>query len=440
MGQMIELRVPDIGDFKDVPVIEIHVAVGDMVAVDTVLVTLESEKATMDVPSPAAGRIAEMLIKTGDRVSAGSVIARVEAYGAASLPAGSETMPAAPPAYGPEAEMSTRPAVDGAPLPAAAAPKTVAAPDFTPAPGAPPRGPCGPSVRRLARQLGVDLAKVVGSGAKGRIFTEDVIAHVKHAMQSVPLEASPAVTGGVFDLPPWPEVDFGKFGPVERRPKSRIQRISAANLHRNWVMMPHVTNFDEADITDLEAFRQKVNGELGKEAAKVTMLAFLIKAAVHTLQNYPAFNCSLEGDDIVEKRYWHIGFATDTPNGLVVPVIKNADQKSVLQIAAESSELARLAREGKLKPEQMQGGTFTISSLGGIGGTGFTPIINAPEVAILGVTRATMKPVWDGREFVPRLILPLCLSWDHRAVDGAAAARFLVHMARLLADYRRIML
>ena len=290
----------------------------------------------------------------------------------------------------------------------------------------------------MARQLGVNLAQVVGSGAKGRIQQEDIIAHVKRTMQAAPAEARPASNGGGLDILPWPKIDFEKFGPIERRPKSRIQKISAANLHRNWVMMPHVTNFDEADITDLEAFRQKINGELGKEAAKVTMLAFLIKAAVHTLQTWPAFNCSLEGDDIVEKRYWHIGFAADTPNGLVVPVIRDADQKSVLQIAAESSELARLAREGKLKPDQMQGGCFTVSSLGGIGGTGFTPIINAPEVAILGVTRAAMKPVWDGQQFVPRLTLPLCLSWDHRAVDGAAAARFLVHLARLLADMRRM--
>jgi pyruvate dehydrogenase E2 component (dihydrolipoamide acetyltransferase) len=284
----------------------------------------------------------------------------------------------------------------------------------------------------------VDLALVVGSGSKGRIFQEDVIAHVKRTMQAPPVEARPAVAGGGLDILPWPKIDFEKFGPVDRRPRSRIQKISAANLHRNWVMMPHVTNFDEADITELEAFRQRINGELCKEAAKVTMLAFLIKAAVHTLQAYPAFNCSLDGEDVVEKRYWHIGFAADTPNGLVVPVIRNADQKSVLQIAAESAELARRAREGKLKPEQMQGGTFTISSLGGIGGTGFTPIINAPEVAILGVTRATMKPVWDGQQFAPRLTLPLCLSWDHRAVDGAAAARFLVHLSRLLEDMRRM--
>ena len=433
MSQMIELRVPDIGDYKDVPVIELLVAVGDTVAVDTALVTLESDKATMDVPSTAAGRIAEILIKTGDRVGEGCVIARLEVVGAApvlnneSVTVNRENQP--------KIEAAAAPVTVSTPPPMA-----TPAPAIAPAPSGPANGPCGPSVRRLARQLGVDLAKVVGSGAKGRIFQDDVIAHVKRTMQAAPAEARPASNGGGLDLLPWPKIDFEKFGPIERRPKSRIQKISAANLHRNWVMMPHVTNFDEADITDLEAFRQKINGELGKDAVKATLLAFLIKAAVHTLQTWPAFNCSLEGDDIVEKRYWHIGFAADTPNGLVVPVIRDADQKSVLQIATESSELARLAREGKLKPEQMQGGCFTVSSLGGIGGTGFTPIINAPEVAILGVTRAAMKPVWDGRQFVPRLTLPLCLSWDHRAVDGAAAARFLVHLSKLLADFRRIML
>jgi pyruvate dehydrogenase E2 component (dihydrolipoamide acetyltransferase) len=431
MSQMIELRVPDIGDYKDVPVIELLVAVGDMVAVDTALVTLESDKATMDVPSTAAGRIAEILIKTGDRVDEGSVIARLEVADAAPV-LNNESV---------TVNRENQPKIE-----AAAAPLTVSTPPpmatptpaIAPAPSGPANGPCGPSVRRLARQLGVDLAQVVGSGAKGRIQQEDIIAHVKRTMQAAPAEARPAAGGSGLDILPWPKIDFEKFGPIERRPKSRIQKISAANLHRNWVMMPHVTNFDEADITDLEAFRQKINGELGKDAAKVTMLAFLIKAAVHTLQTWPAFNCSLEGDDIVEKRYWHIGFAADTPNGLVVPVIRDADQKSVLQIATESSELAYLAREGKLKPDQMQGGCFTVSSLGGIGGTGFTPIINAPEVAILGVTRSAMKPVWDGQQFVPRLTLPLCLSWDHRAVDGAAAARFLVHLARLLADMRRM--
>ncbi|MBL8405005.1 MAG: 2-oxo acid dehydrogenase subunit E2, partial [Dechloromonas sp.] len=354
MTQIIELRVPDIGDYKDVPVIELLVAVGDTIAAETALVTLESDKATMDVPSAAAGRITEILVKTGDRVGEGSLIARLEVAGAAT-------------GISPQAPATDRESEAKAETPASpsAAPANVSAPAANLAPSGPANGPCGPSVRRLARQLGVNLAQVVGSGAKGRIRQEDIIAYVKRTMQAASTETRPAAAGGGLDLLPWPKIDFEKFGPIERRPRSRIQKISAANLHRNWVMMPHVTNFDEADITDLEAFRQKINGELGKDAAKVTMLAFLIKAAVHTLQTWPAFNCSLEGDEIVEKRYWHIGFAADTPNGLVVPVIRDADRKSVLQIAAESSELARLARDGKLKPEQMQGGCFTVSSLGG---------------------------------------------------------------------------
>lgn len=438
MSQMIELRVPDIGDYKDVPVIEILVAVGDTIAADAALVTLESDKATMDVPSTAAGRIVEILVKTGDRVAQGSVIACLEVADAAIEAATKNVTVNREDEQG--MEMAAMPAAASAPPPAQALRSITPPPSATLAPSGLANGPCGPSVRRLARQLGVNLAQVVGSGAKGRIQQEDVIAHVKRTMQAAPAELRVAATGGGLDLLPWPKIDFENFGPIERRPKSRIQKFSAANLHRNWVMMPHVTNFDEADITNLEAFRQRINGERGRDSAKVTMLAFLIKAAVHTLQTYQAFNCSLEGDDIVEKHYWHIGFAADTPHGLVVPVIRDADKKSVLQIAAESSELARLAREGKLKPDQMLGGCFTVSSLGGIGGTGFTPIINAPEVAILGVTRATMKPVWDGKAFVPRLILPLCLSWDHRAVDGAAAARFLVHLAKLLADFRRVIL
>jgi pyruvate dehydrogenase E2 component (dihydrolipoamide acetyltransferase) len=293
-------------------------------------------------------------------------------------------------------------------------------------------------VRRLARTLGVDLSCVTGTGPKGRLTKEDITAYVKHTLQAGPAPTIPPATNGSgLDLLPWPKIDFEKFGPIERRPKSRIQKISGQNLSRNWAMIPHVTNFDEADITDIEALRQQVNAEQSKGGAKVTLLAFLIKAVVHTLQAYPVFNSSLDGDDIVRKNYWHIGFAADTPNGLVVPVIRDANRKSVLDIARECAELAHLAREGRLKPEQMQGGCFTVSSLGGIGGTGFTPIINAPEVAILGVTRASIKPVWDGLAFQPRLMLPLCLSWDHRAVDGVAAAHFLVHLARLLADFRR---
>ena len=297
-----------------------------------------------------------------------------------------------------------------------------------------------PAVRRLARELGVKLSQVQAGGNKGRLSKDDIISHVKGVMQRAVTSAEPLAVSNGVDLLPWPQIDFAKFGPVERRPRSRIQKISSANLHRNWVVIPHVTNFDEADITELEAFRVAMNKENDKSGTKLTLLAFLVKAVVHALQAHPAFNSSLDGEKTVEKHYWHIGFAADTPDGLVVPVIRDADRKSVLEIATESAVLSALAREGKLKPEQMQGGSFTISSLGGIGGTGFTPIINAPEVAILGVTRSATKPVWTGSEFLPRLMLPLCLSWDHRAVDGAAAARFLVHLARLLTDYRRVLL
>ncbi len=437
MSHTIDLCVPDIGDYTDVPVIEVLVAVGDRVDIDTPLLTLESDKATMDVPADAAGTVTDVLVKVGDRVSQGSVFLRLSAE-AVKNTASTALAPAA-------TDGGLKPALqttDAAPHASRAFPVGTASsgPPTLPPLGV-PHGPCGPSVRRLARELGVDLSRVTGSGPKGRLMKEDITAYIKHSLQAPRTQATtPASQGSGLDLLPWPTVDFEKFGPIERRPKSRIQKISGQNLHRNWVMIPHVTNFDEADITDIEAFRQQINAEQAKDGAKVTMLAFLIKAAVHTLKAYPAFNCSLDGEDIVQKGYWHIGFAADTPNGLVVPVIRNADQKRVLDIARESSDLARLAREGKLKPDQMQGGCFTVSSLGGIGGTGFTPIINAPEVAILGVTRASMKPVWDGEAFQPRLILPLCLSWDHRAVDGAAAARFLVHLSALLADFRRAML
>ncbi|WP_300452521.1 dihydrolipoyllysine-residue acetyltransferase [Accumulibacter sp.] len=440
MRQLIDIQVPDIGDFKAVPIIDLFVKVGDSIKVDDAIVTLESDKATMDVPATVGGVVAEVLVKVGERVAEGSLLVRVEAAAGAdaapSVPAIETTAP--PPAAAANVTAVPAPAPASTPQPASPHPTPIASPAATPATGA--RVHASPSVRRLARELGVDLIKVRASDAKGRLSKEDVIAHVKATMQA---GAGPATaTGGSapFDLLPWPKVDFARFGPVERRPMSRLQKISAANLHRNWVMMPHVTNFEEADITDLEAFRQQVNGEQDKDGAKVTLLAFLTKAAVHALQTYPAFNSSLDGDDVVEKRYWHIGFAADTPNGLVVPVIRDADRKSIVEIASESADLARLARDGKLKPEQMQGGTFTISSLGGIGGTGFTPIINAPEVAILGVTRSSVKPVWDGKQFVPRTILPLSLSWDHRAVDGAAAARFLVHLRKLLADFRRVAL
>jgi pyruvate dehydrogenase E2 component (dihydrolipoamide acetyltransferase) len=432
--QTIDICVPDIGDYKDVPVIEVLVAVGDAITADTPVVSLESDKATMEVPATADGVVTEITVKVGDCVSQGSVILRVAADNSEILD-GSSGMPA------------TSPAAAVMPVTAAQTMITVAlaTTEQIAAPELPARSlsvPCGPSVRKLARELGVDLANVVGSGPKGRLQKVDVIAWVKYNLQSGAAMSTETTPGAVSrdspDLLPWPKIEFEKFGSVERRPKSRIQKISAANLHRNWVMIPHVTNFDEADITELDAFRQQINGEQGREGVKVTMLAFLIKAAVRTLQAYPAFNSSLDGDETVLKNYWHIGFAADTPNGLVVPVIRDADQKSILDIARESAELSRSGREGKLKPEQMQGGSFTVSSLGGIGGTGFTPIINAPEVAILGVTRSTMKPVWDGASFTPRLMLPLCLSWDHRAVDGAAAARFLVYLSRLLADMRRM--
>lgn len=428
-NQQIDISVPDIGDFKDVPIIEVLVAVGDTIAIDTPVVTLESDKATMDVPATAGGVVTEIMIKVGDRVSQGGAILRI-ASGASAPAAQSVTI--APPVA---ASAAITPAAPAIAAPVTAQPASIVSPSRS------ITAPCGPSVRKLARELGVDLANVVGTGSRGRLQKEDVIAWVKRTLQSgvSARNTSAAPRDGTgLDLLPWPKVDFAKFGPVDVRPKSRIQKISAANLHRNWVMIPHVTNFEEADITDLENFRQQINSEQGKDGTKVTMLAFLIKAAVKTLQKYPAFNSSLDGDNIIVKNYWHIGFAADTPNGLVVPVIRDADKKSVLEIARETGELSKLAREGKLKPDQMQGGCFTVSSLGGIGGTGFTPIINAPEVSILGVTRSTMKPVWDGKNFNPRLMLPLGLSWDHRAVDGAAAARFLVYMSQLLADMRRM--
>lgn len=422
MRQTIDVRVPDIGDYRDVPIIELLVAVGETISADTPVVMLESDKAAMEVPASAGGIVSEITARVGDRVSQGSLILRLAADDSENpAPAGT-------------------PAGTAVPAPAATTGAAAAASPIGAAlsPARPLSARCGPSVRKLARELGVDLTDVVGSGPKGRLLKEDVIARVRHCLQSGAATTTGAAPRGSLDLLPWPKIEFEKFGPVERRPKSRIQKISAANLHRNWVMIPHVTNFDEADITELETFRRQINGEQGEDAVKVTMPAFIIKAVVKTLQAYPAFNSSLDGDEIVVKKHWHIGFAADTPNGLVVPVIRDADRKSILDIARESAELSRLARQGQLKPEQMQGGCFTVSSLGGIGGTGFTPIINAPEVAILGVSRSAMKPLWDGTGFTPRLMLPLCLSWDHRAVDGAAAARFLAHLSRLLADMRRM--
>lgn len=426
MSQTIDVCVPDIGDFHDVPVVEVMVAVGDTIAIDSSVLLLESDKATMEIPSMAAGKVTEIAVKVGDRVSEGCVILRINA--GAPEPAAFARVTPVPAGCGLPAVISLPQASNEAEN----QPKTP--------PSRPLSGPGSPSVRRLARELGVDLTKVAGSGPKGRLQKEDIVAFVKKTIQGSATSQFVPSHGASLDLLPWPTVDFEKFGPVERRPASRIRKLSAANLHRNWVMMPHVTNFDEADISELESFRQQINCEQDKKGVKVTMLAFIIKAAVKTLQAYPAFNSSLDGDEIVQKNYWHIGFAADTPNGLVVPVIRDADKKGVLDLACESAELAKLARAGQLKPEQMQGGCFTVSSLGGIGGIGFTPIINAPEVAILGVTKAKMQPVWDGSQFHPRLMLPLCLSWDHRALDGASAARFLQHFSRLVADFRRVLL
>jgi pyruvate dehydrogenase E2 component (dihydrolipoamide acetyltransferase) len=438
----IEVKVPDIGDFTDIPIIEIFVKPGDTVAAEDSLVSLESDKATMDVPSPAAGTVKELRVKLGDKVSEGSLIVVLEADGAGAAKPAATPVTAESPKPAPAAPAA--PAVPPASTPAAA-PKPVAAPAAAPVDGeAFKAAHASPSVRKFARDLGVDLSRVTGTGPKNRILQDDVQNFVKKVMSGAGSAAAAGgggVTGGgEFNLLPWPKVDFAKFGPFEARPLSRIKKISGANLARNWVMIPHVTQFDEADITDLEAFRVTLNKESEKAGIKLTMLAFLIRASVAALKKFPDVNASLDGDNLVVKQYYHIGFAADTPNGLVVPVIKNADQKGVLQIAKEMGELSARAREGKLGPADMQGGCFSISSLGGIGGTAFTPIINAPEVAILGVSKSQMKPVWDGKAFAPRLMVPLSFSYDHRVIDGAAAARFTAYLAGLLADMRRVML
>ena len=426
-GGAVEVKVPDVGDYHDVPVIDVCVKVGDMVKVDDALVTLESDKATMDVPSSVAGVVREIRVKLGDKVSEGAVVVVVDSGGDSAAVA---SVPAAP------APVAAVPVVASAPVPAVPA----APPGVGLAPGA--RTHASPSVRLLARELGVDLNKVTASGPKGRILKEDVTAYVKGVMTAVPAVAVAAAPplGGGLDLLPWPKVDFAKFGPVEIKPLARIKKISAQNLARNWVMIPAVTYHEDADITDLEAFRVAMNKENEKSGLKITMLAFLIKACTVALKKFPEFNSSLDGDNLVLKQYCHVAFAADTPNGLVVPVIKNADQKSVAQLAIESGELARKARDGKLSPAEMSGACFTISSLGGIGGTYFSPIVNAPEVAILGVNKSVMKPVWNGAAFAPRLILPLSLSADHRVIDGALATRFNVFIAQLLADMRRVLL
>ena len=442
-GGLVEVTVPDIGDFKEVEVIELMVKVGDAIKVDQSLLTVESDKASMEIPSSHAGIVKELKVKVGDKVAKGSLVLVVEATGAAAAPAAPA---AAAPAAAP-AQAAAAPAAAVASAPVAAAPAPAAAPAVNGK-----LAHASPSIRKFARELGVDLASVGGSGPKGRITQEDVQNFVKGVMSGAvaapgAANAAPVAKGGSgvgLDLLPWPSLDFSKFGTTELLPLSRIKKISGPNLHRNWVMIPHVTQFDEADVTDLEAFRVDTNAAnaKNKDAAKLTMLAFVIKASVAALKKFPAFNASLDakGENLILKQYYNIGFAADTPNGLVVPVIKGADQKSVSQIAREMTELSLQAREGKLKPADMQGASFTISSLGGIGGTHFTPIVNAPEVAILGLSKASIKPVWDGKAFQPRLMMGTSLSYDHRVVDGAMGARFSVYLGEVLADMRKILL
>ena len=444
-GGSVTVPVPDIGDFDGVEVIEILVQVGDTVDVEQSIVTVESDKASMEIPSPHAGTIEQVLVNIGDTVAEGAPLVTMSVGAgapAASVPAPAavQPAPATPPAAAPTASAETQAAST-----AAASGRT---PPVAHNPGDVSRivkPHASPSVRAFARELGVDLQAVRGSGPKQRILREDVSGHVKSVMTGQAAPGGGAATGSTGDgaalgLIPWPKVDFAKYGSVRTEKLSRIKKISAANLHRNWVMIPHVTNNEDADITELEAFRKQLNKENEKAGVKVTMLAFIVKACVSALKKFPEFNSSLDGDNLAIKEYYNIGVAADTPNGLVVPVIRDADKKGVLEIAQEMRELAGKAREGKIKPDEMQGGTFSISSLGGIGGTYFTPIINAPEVAILGVCRASQQPVWDGKQFVPRLMLPMSLSWDHRVIDGAAAARFNAYLADVLADFRRTML
>jgi pyruvate dehydrogenase E2 component (dihydrolipoamide acetyltransferase) len=435
MANAIEVKVPDIGDFKNIPVIEVLVKPGDAVKAEDPLVTLESDKATMDVPSPAAGIVRDIKLKVGDRVSEGMPVLVLE-------PGDEAPAEAAAPAPAPAPSAAAVPPPKPSPQPAAAkpAPATVGA-----APAAVDESPfvkahASPSVRRFARELGVDLGRVSGSGPKGRVLTEDVQAYVKNEL-SKPREA--AAGGGFgYNLPPMQPVDFAKFGPVTEQPLSRIKKLSGGFLHRNWVGIPHVTQQDEADITELEAFRKAQAEEAKKSGIKFTMLGFLMKASVVALKQFPQFNASLsaDGESLVLKNYYHIGVAVDTPNGLVVPVIRDVDKKGLLEIAKELGEVSGRMRSGKIAPADLQGGCFSISSLGGIGGTFFTPIINAPEVAILGVGKAVMKPVWNGREFAPRLMLPLSLSYDHRVIDGALGARFSAFLATVLSDIRRLAL
>src|SRR5262245_6626897 len=432
-----EISVPDIGDFKDVDVIEVLVKAGDAIQAEQSLITVESDKATMEIPSPAAGVVKELRVKAGDKVSKGSLILLLDS--AANAP------------VAPAQRKTPEPVTAPAPAPSKTSPPAPVVPIGRPAPPLPDAvrpadavPHASPSVRKFARELGVDIARVKGSGPKGRITQTDVQEFVKSVMRGAPAAAAaPAVRGGLsFDLPEWPQVDFAKFGPVETKPLSRIRKLSGAFLHRNWVSIPHVTQHDEADITELEAFR-KENAQLAEKGGfKLTMLAFLVKAAVNALKEFPEFNASLDktGDNLVIKKYYHIGVAVDTPDGLLVPVIKDADRKGVFELAKELGEVSKAAREKKLKPDAMRGGTFSISSLGGIGGTAFAPIINAPEVAILGVARSQMRPVFKDGSFVPRLMLPLSLAYDHRVIDGAAGARFTSYLASVLSDIRRTLL
>src|SRR5688572_4697718 len=424
-AQTMTVPVPDIGDFKEVEVIEVLVKAGDTVSKEQSLITLESDKATMEIPSPSAGVVKKIEMKVGDKVSKGMPILVLEASGQAAKAEAPKPAPAPAGTPAPTREPSTRP------VPREPRDETVVKPHAS------------PSVRKFARELGVDLARVQGRGPEGRILHTDVQAYVKGALSKAPTQIS-AKTGGALpcNLPAWPEVDYAKFGPIESKPLARIQKLSGPYLHRNWISIPHVTQFDEADITDLEAFRKAQTVETEKKGFKLTMLAFLMKACVTALRQYPQFNSSLDksGENIIIKKYFHIGVAVDTPGGLVVPVVRDADRKGVFDIARELSDISKLARDGKLKPGDMQGGTFSISSLGGIGGTAFTPIINAPEVAILGVSRSATRPVWNGKEFAPRLMLPLSLSYDHRVLDGATAARFSAYLASVLSDIRKIVL
>ena len=436
----IEIKVPDIGDFKEVEVIELMVKVGDTIKVDQSLLTVESDKASMEIPSSHAGVVKEIKVKLGDKVAEGSLILIVDAVAdgagvaaaAVAAPAAASAAPAAPaPAVAPVAAQAVLPAA------VSVVSVTEAAPSNS-------KAHASPSIRKFARELGVDLGRVVGTGLKSRITAEDVQNFVKGVINApvVVAASAPANAGSGMNLLPWPSLDFAKFGSTEVVPLSRIKKLSGPNLHRNWVMIPHVTQFDEADITGLEEFRKSSNAAMAKSGVKLTMLAFVIKASVSALKKFTAFNSSLDakGENLILKQYYNIGFAADTPNGLVVPVIKNADKKSLSEIALEMGELSAQAREGKLKPADMQGATFTISSLGGIGGTAFTPIINAPEVAILGLSKAIMKPVWDDKTFVPRLMMPLSLSYDHRVIDGAMAARFTAYLSDVLADLRKTLL